>query len=184
MKSRRDIILLSLGLPIMFLAWLGFNYFSRDELDTQLRALAGPDAIDCGVMARGVIDSAAVQNCAVQSFDKKRPFYYRAALTPVPNQTPRSVGTVTTPKNEMFLLTAQEATWDNWLGTVTGKVQLFNPRLAVAANGTPTITFNRAPKNDKKAGATATPVATPATAPISTPTAKPAASPTSSTQRG
>lgn len=146
MKSRRDIILLCLGLPLMLLAWLGFNYFSRDELDVQLRALAGPNAIDCGVMARGVVDASIVQNCAVQAFDKKQPFFYRAALTPIPNQVARSLGTVMTPKNEMFLLSSQEATWDNWLGTVTGKVQLFNPRLALAANQTPTITFNRVPK--------------------------------------
>lgn len=146
MKSRRDVVLLSLGLPIMFLAWLAFNYFSRDELDVQLRALAGPDATDCGVMGRGVVDSSIVQNCAVQAFDKKQPFYYRAALTPVPNKPERSVGTVVTPKNEMFLLTSQEPAWDNWLGQVTGKVQLFNPHLALAANETPTILFNRTPK--------------------------------------
>ena len=130
----------------MLISWLGFNLFSRDELDTQLRALAGPNAIDCGAMARGVIDSAIVQNCTVQAFDKKQPFFYRAALTPVPNQPERSLGTVMTPKKEMFLLTSQEPTWDNWLGRVTGKVQLFNPHLALAANGTPTISFNRAPK--------------------------------------
>ena len=146
MKSRRDIVLFSLGLPILLLSWVGFNYFSRDELDTQLRALAGPNATDCGAMGRGVVDAAIVQNCAVQAFDKKQPFFYRAALTPVPNRPERSLGTVMTPKNEMFLLSAQEPAWDNWLGRVTGKVQLFNPHLALAANGTPTISFNRAPK--------------------------------------
>jgi hypothetical protein len=95
--------------PLLLFLWPVVQILQRDELDRELRKLAGPSATDCGVGAQPPdwqqLDT--IQNCMAASFRAGKPFFSRDN-----DAFPASaLGIVRTPSGRFYYLIYSRKNW-------------------------------------------------------------------------